>query len=366
MTGVCSKCGRPLEAGLQCSQCHGRFLDSAIPPGDRVYPQQAEKWHQTPWGKIVAGLLLVLGLCYGLSQVWLAIIQTLVPDPSGGFLPPLTGLAMFAGFQALVLVMAGALVGAGQRRGFTYGALVGLLSGGIMVVGLLNGTLAVLLQPFVSTPLVVGTPIWVAVVYGLPPTHILFGCLGTLAGGMVWKPQQVLSLPAAAANPSALRQGQSRLNLPASSPNEPLFPWAGPVDWLRILGGILVAVCGGIIGTRSVVDFLIAATEGYLKIENRLQDRVTLMEVFALSIFLGGCIAGATTPNGLKQGFWVGLGAATLIFTIFVMSAMPPFGSLLSLGFSALVLAPLGGWFGTELLPPALGLSRRRKKASWF
>src|SRR5205807_8120257 len=183
----------------------------------------------------------------------------------------------------------------------------------------------------------------------------------------IWPPPTVFSLPGSLPPISPGLGGlATRLSYPVRSLGEPLIPWAGPVDWLRVMIGVAVAVGAGILGTRPVIDALIKASEGYFKIENRLQDKVTIMELFALSILLGGCIAGATRPNGLKQGLCVGIGSALLILAIFLTSGPPPIGSLLSLMISALILGPLGGWFGTELLPPAYGPARYGKKTGWW
>jgi hypothetical protein len=69
-------------------------------------------------------------------------------------------------------------------------------------------------------------------------------------------------------------------------------------------------------------------------------------------------VAGATTRNGLKQGFCVGAGLAMAGF--FLTGTVEQSGALVFPILSTVALGSLGGWFGTELMPP--GDTRHRRK----
>src|SRR5260370_884113 len=59
---------------------------------------------------------------------------------------------------------------------------------------------------------------------------------------------------------------------------------SGPIGWIQVLAGILIAVAGGSFATRPVRQFFINFSEGMLKVSSHEQDTVTLGEIFALSI----------------------------------------------------------------------------------
>ena len=84
------------------------------------------------------------------------------------------------------------------------------------------------------------------------------------------------------------------------------------------------------------------------------------MAVALVAVLFGAGLAGASTFNGLKQGLVVGIltGLAmlaiptqrgtTLIFTLTLTSA--------------LLLSIAGGWFGSQLLPPVIKISRSGRR----
>jgi hypothetical protein len=124
---------------------------------------------------------------------------------------------------------------------------------------------------------------------------------------------------------------------------------SGPVGWVQVLAGTGIAIAGGSFATKPVREFFIRFSEGMLAITNHDQDTVTIGEVFALAILLGGAISGAGRHNGLLQGILVGVGAGVGMIP-FVAGDQAKYMPFIIM--SALFLAPLGGWFGTTLLPP--------------
>ena len=76
------------------------------------------------------------------------------------------------------------------------------------------------------------------------------------------------------------------------------------------------------------------------------------MEIAALVSLLGASFAGATTPNGIKQGLCAGLGASVIVLGIKIVD--PKFSldwAVMHFGGVA-IISLVGGWFGGQLFPP--------------
>jgi hypothetical protein len=325
-------------------------------------PRQSQ-WHQTPGGRIIAGLVLGLGLSFGLLLLASVVMR-------GATLAPQAGAAVFLGIQGVALLAGGMLAGAGQVKGIMYGFGVGVVSGVLAWGALLTGMLGAMIQPFSNEPLTSLPPLQpitpqVLIAYGLPIAHILFGTLGGLIGITVWKPLPKLDLPASVPADQKPALG-TKISLPPQGDKKVLFPWAGPIAWIRVLVGMGVAVVGGAIGTKPVLKFLVEL--GGLDPADilKVQENVAHGELVALSVLIGGTIAGATTSNGLKQGVLVGFGAG-IGMSLFFMTTQEGAGVEKLLGplLSSIFLGPLGGWFGSELMPPA-PKGRIAKRKGWF
>jgi hypothetical protein len=84
------------------------------------------------------------------------------------------------------------------------------------------------------------------------------------------------------------------------------------------------------------------------------------MEMKALALLFAGALAGATTRNGVKQGFCVGL-ASTVIFIGIEMNYIESW--LQMAGYTVLAVfsfSLVGGWFGSQLFPPVIPRRRQR------
>jgi hypothetical protein len=325
-------------------------------------PPLPSKWYQSPSGRMIAGALVAVGLSYGLLQLTVTVLKIGLGKDS---LPPEPGLGLFYGLQGLAALIAGFLTGVGRRQGARPGAMVGIASGIIVLGALHTSFFKFLLTPFCSQLLGPGkvedpvllrgaVPMNLATFYGLPLLYFVAGGIGGLMGRLMFKPAPQLADPAgkivspsAAASVSGLK---TNVMLPASNKDEKPNIFSGSIAWIRCLFAIAFAIVGGSFGTKAIRQFFIDFTDHMFEIKSPDQDYVTLAEFFALSIFIGGAIAGATTPNGLKQGLVVGVGAGI---------GMVPFLSGGEQGqyipfiiISAMFLAPLGGWFGTSLVPP--------------
>jgi hypothetical protein len=125
--------------------------------------------------------------------------------------------------------------------------------------------------------------------------------------------------------------------------------WKGRVAWLRVLAGIGLAFAGALF-SRRIIDLITTFGEGTLHIESNYQMMLATREVFGVAMFLGAAVAGATTRNGVKQGFVVGLGAGLLQGVL--MASLPQGAeSLYWVVLFAAFVGPLGGWFGCKLMP---------------
>jgi hypothetical protein len=315
-------------------------------------PKQG-KWHQTPSGRVVAGLVLGLGLSYGL----LLFVTHMVKMDT---LAPQAAAIVFLGIQGVALMAGGMLAGAGQTKGILYGAGVGCISGVLAFGCVITGALAGIIEPFSNAALPPLPPLQMT----LPVVHILFGALGGLIGIMVWKPLPKLALPASVPAEQKPTLG-TKIALPPQGDKKALFPWAGPIAWIRVVIGMVVAV-GGAIWALPLLHFLVAL--GGLDFAEilKVQKDVSQGELLALSVLIGGAIAGATTSNGLKQGVCVGFGAGIGMVGYFMMKGdgTGP-EKLLGPLLSSIFLGPLGGWFGSELMPPA-PKGRVVKRRGWL
>ncbi len=332
MAMVCPDCNGTYEQRLTCPSCGSRLsYRLAVPSSRPGIPGLDESWQQTPWGKLFIGLVLAQGLYYGLRHLCIAGFLA-AEQIHGSVWSLLTGLIVLQVLQAVSVLSAGALIGAGQRRGFLYGA----------VVGVWNGVLFVLVQHLVEQPL---TPVSF---FGEPMLQAAFGALGGLIGTMIWKPPAAVKL--------TIQSG--------SGPRVPLLrmrlsPFHGPIAWGRVLTGITLAV-GGVVWADVIREFVTEASEGKLSIDTQLQAELVTWEISALALLAGAALAGSTTKNGLKQGLVVGIGSGTLLFGIRLASTAGTPQVLALTWLSSICLCLVGGWFGSQLLPPVVPRSRLR------
>jgi hypothetical protein len=359
MLTVCPQCHSPLDRSERCPKCSVSQLVSASlrlpePPG--VVPR-SDKWQQTPAGRILIGVLLAVGLSYGLLQLCTAGLRATQLDPAEGGFHPLAGLALLEGLQAVALLAGGTLAGVGQRRGIALGAVVGVVSGMLFLMGMLNGIVTNLVHSLATELLDPGSPVRNVALYALPILHVVCGAAGGLAGSLIWKPPPAVAAGRPGTFPSAPVRAARRPKVPWPS------PWDGPVAWVRVLLGTVVAVTGAI-GTKAIIDLVLYASEGKLMVMTTLEDQVTYAEVFSFAILLGGCCAGASTFNGLKQGVCLGLIASLVMTGVFVTGSFQGSAPGIYPVLSILFLAPIGGWFGSQLLPPVC--RRRRVARTWF
>ena len=337
MAMVCPQCAGSYEQRLQCPTCKARLLYDYR--GPKPTPRSpAVRWQQTPWGRILIGLVLAQGLYFGLQHLLMGLMEVL---NSQGLLKwtwtSLSGLVFLQALQVLTLTAGGVLAGGGQLRGVTLGALVGAW----------NGVLSVLLDP-VLHPDFVPTLSTMALV-GVPMVHIVFGTLGGWIGYSIWRPVQ----------PTKVGDSSAAVRKPGVAKRRaPLF--AGRVAWFRVaLGAVFVAA--GYLTAAMVFNFIIDFSAGKLASDGLWQDRVVTWEIQALAVLVGGGVAGYNTANGFKQGLCVGLLASIFLAALqFGFSRVAPETAALTV-FGCFLLCVGGGWFGSQLFPPVLNVRASRR-----
>jgi hypothetical protein len=336
MAMVCPQCNKVYERQeRRCDQCNVPLLfyagfGSVTTGGSQAADDVEPQWQQTPWGRIVAGLVLAQGLAYGLQQSLTAAF--LARGEHADLWSTLLGLAVLHALHGVGLIAGGVLAGAGQHRGTLYGSLVGLCSGFIFLF----------LQRQASTFLTDGA------VYAQPFVHMVVGGIGGLAGKIIWKPTPRFTLP----------EGKG-----SDVPLPPAFEmrWLeGPIHWWRISAGSVLVVCG-VIWSNLIMKWMLDYSQGTLNITTHFQARVVGWEISGLAILLGALFAGATTYNGAKQGLGVGIGASIMFVGFQVANPRVHLEAIILVILTMVALALLGGWFGSQLFPPVSAERRRRR-----
>lgn len=345
---VCPRCNGVFKQRLLCPKCGIRLQNTDAPrPYSPLNGVSPTSWYHGPWNRILIGLLLAQGLFYGLRMLTEALRMAIDPEtPALEWWASPLGFGVQQFLQAVGLLVGSVLAGAGQRRGFLVGTLVGLW----------NGLLFLLVQYLMHQPLTAVES------YGQPIVQAAFGLLGGFVGSLVWKPLPTLTTPLVTPTPIRLPEIRAKRGPSVLS---------GPIAWSRVTVGIVVAVLGTLWANK-IRDFVLAATEGKIAIETRTQAEFLTWEISVLAMLAGSTWAGANTRNGMKQGWAVGLGAGFTLIAVYLYLGGKNQPAQ-SLGFdlagirlpvnihlqhfiftfiSVIILGMLGGWFGGQLLPP--------------
>jgi hypothetical protein len=330
MAMVCPKCQGSFEQRWHCPTCSVRLVYEAAPRPRPVAEAPAGQWQQTPWGRILVGVLLSQGLYYGLRQLCTAGLLA-SGEAAGDVWSTLYGLLFLQGVQAVGLLVAGALAGAGQRQGIVFGA----------VVGVWNGVLSVAVQYG-------GLPHTTVMLLGQPILHTAFGAAGGFLGSRIWKPLPALRLPAPPRAPEPLAASRRRPSL-----------FSGPVAWGRVLTGAALAV-GGTIWANVILELVMEASDGSLSVSSHLQAQLVTWEVTALAMLVGSAVAGACSANSLKQGLAVGLAAAAVLGGLRLGAQHYALHDVVLTVACSLALGLAGAWFGGNLFPPLAGVAKRK------
>jgi hypothetical protein len=266
----------------------------------------------------------------------------------------------------LSVVAGGILAGAGQRRAVRNGTIVGLY----------NGFLFLLVDAFVTKPHPMA-------LIAQPLLQTAFGTLGGYLGRVIWKPAApIMSVRVgrpgqgefAGESATAPLDTAGLASIPLPPPPRRPNPFAGQVNWVRVIIGTAIVVAGCLSAEYLLKEFLREREGLQLAVDTPNQMRFITSEISVLAMIFGGAFAGANTFNGPLQGtivgmisttalvgniFQAGLGAGadpaqTLGLTFLGLElntlAMQVVGTI----FSVMPLSIVGGWFGGQLLPPVM------------
>lgn len=329
---VCPQCNTSYEQRLQCPLCGTRLLFHDARRLPERSPERPLHWRQRPWGRIFVGLLLAQGLFYALRHLLTSILMAAQGrEAVEQMWTTASGILLLQGVRMFSVLVGAVFAGAGQRQAAFLGSMVGAW----------NGVFSVLLLPGPAQTL---TPI---ALLGQPLLQAGIGAISGWLGAAFWPP---LSSPTAFETPLPRKRNLFR-------PTINLF--TGPVAWVRVSLGVILAVVGTLTATlcfEKVLDI----SHGMLVTTDELQDRLITLEIKAFALMFGGALAGATTRNGLKQGFCVGL-ASTVILIGIEMNFVERWLQMAGLtAVAAFSLSLVGGWFGSQLFPPVLKPRRQR------
>jgi hypothetical protein len=329
MAMVCPQCNNSYEQRWQCPTCETRLLFHDVRSLPARSSDRPLRWRQRPWGRIFLGLLLAQGLFYGLRHfVTAGLMAAQGRETIEEMWTATSGILLLQTVRMFALLVGAVFAGAGQRPAVFVGAMVGAW----------NGVFSVLLLPGPAQALTT------IALFGQPLLQAVMGAAGGWIGSVLWKP---LPLATEAETPRPRPHAFLR-------PNMDLF--SGPVAWVRVAAGVILAVAGTLTATL-LFEKILDLGHGSLATTDELQDRLITLEIKALALLFGGALAGATTRNGLKQGLCVGL-ASTVILIGIEMNYIERWLPLAGLtAIAALSLCLAGGWFGSQLFPPLL---RRR------
>ena len=334
MSMVCPTCKKAYQLAMTCPACKVRLLYQAqsLKGGNLEDSDPGAHWQQTPWGRMIVGLVLAQGLSFGLQQLLTAWLLASGDDGSKQVWATLWGLALLHSVQGLSLLFGGALTGAGQHRGMLYGAFVGLVNGLIFLVVQRQS----------------GEVLNDLALFGQPLLHMVFGGLGGLIGQQIWKPLPRVKLPEDLSPPPP----------PVIVPAKGLLFLTGPVHLVRIFVGSAFVVTG-VLFSGKILEFVINTGQGKLSLSSHLQAQLVAWEIAGLVIVIGSGLAGATTFNGLKQGLCVGVASSLIYIGTQLANPKANLESVLFMLITMIGFGLIGGWFGGQLFPP-VARSRRR------
>jgi hypothetical protein len=333
---VCPQCKQLFEQNGVCPLCnvvllyHAPNLQSEPAPAATTVEDESSQWQQTPWGKILIGLILAQGLSFGLQQLLTA--GFLASGDGSDHWNTVLGIVLHHAVLAFSLLIGGALSGAGQTRGIIYGSFVGLASG-IITLMLQNHR---------------GEAFFSLFIYAEPIIHLATGGIGGALGMLIWPPTPKLpELENSTPTPIPLPSFGIALGNMLS----------GPVHFGRVCVGAFVIVIG-VVWSQAILEFLLRASNGSLALSSKLQAQLVSMEITALVVLLGAGFAGASTRNGFKQGLCVGFAASAIVLGVQINNPRFTLEAAVFTLSGIILTAQVGGWFGGQLFP--LVMSRQR------
>lgn len=351
----CTSCAGTFSGTPVCPNCRCRLIspseafalsvDRVAPPPDPVRP--------TVFSRIVVGSVVAAGLFLGLREWAIAGAQLAGRMPETGFWLTNAGVATAFGLRALAVTVGGSLAGAGRPSGFGTGAVVGIVSGGALLM--LDSAIGIPLRP-----LEIGFTIALVVV-------------ASLAGGVgssLW--------PGPSKVPVSIRDSSRGSSLLQLAHGEGQLEVVRPTHWVRVL----IAAVVGIAGVFAAESIRLALRSGGGEIFNLGNPSTFIyvdLEIAIIIVAFAAMAAGASTGTGLRHGILFGLllaggvivmslkngdplpAVAGWLAVLDLPSSMAASESLLAVAVGLFGLGVAGGVFGNALLPP-LGKGEQRSR----
>lgn len=316
MPASCTKCGYEFHHDGICLKC-GAF-SSAEDHGNST-------WLQRPLARLVIGIIFSQGLFYALDRLLHASLL-LLGSSSASELGLHSKSALILQIMQWLAVLLGALF-AGLRQ--THPVYLGA------ILGAVHGIIAIIFRSIPSEAM------GLLLFFTLPLRLAAVGAIGAAIGSWIWRAQQEIKFTQILGTTSRFVQ----------YPTKRLFH--GPIAWPGVLIGVTISFSGAYFAGLLYAK-LLDISGGLLGTESDLHERLIIWEVRIMAILLGGFIAGANTPNPLKQGLAVSLGTSTILLAFGLLRPSAWNGASGVLLLVSLALGTVGGWFGGTVLPPII------------
>ncbi len=334
----------------RCPRCSSRLL-SPVEAADmlpKTVPSAAPNTqiHSTFPRRVVVGVLLALGFHLTLREWTLATL---------GIMGMSTEVESWEGLnfaiRALSTLIGAVVAGAGRKKSFSTGAIVGSAS--------LAGYLLLDAYPYLQIdfwPIAKGS------------SFVVVGCLLSYLGGFIWPPPVELAEPVSPRNSSLLTLK------PQDSADQ---VEEIPTSWNRLLISTTLIACCLMVAPRISSSILVLTPN----LSEMLRDPQSIprlqTQIAGLIILLAGLLAGTGTGAGLRHGLMAGIAGALGMIGL-TTAAKPEFlriGNyvanlfhweagdpkvMMTLGGFAFVLATLGGVLGGSFFPRVRKKKRRR------
>lgn len=353
----CPSCTMVFPGATRCPRCGGILLmPHELAPTDQPLLTPVHQGGPEE-GSLVRRLGVGLGLsagCYlGLREIWQSLPLFWGVDPQQwqtGFV----GLISLYAAQAVAVAIGGVVVAAARPHGYTWGLFLGLGSGALFFLWEVQQNAAMRQSSLLlQIPLVA----WV-------------GLLAGWVGERLWPPPPELELPQPRSSLLSSLQF-SRVMVPPSPP-------APPTRWFRILAGATLAVAV-LLSADTLRQMVQQYSLGLFQAPGMGQAQFLSWLIALFGLLLGGVLAAAGSPAGLRHGAFTGLLTAPVVLAFAMQQeALPPpleytltrvgldgvplsdpIAAAVVLG-GILAACTLGGWFGAALFPPLVPPALRR------
>ena len=346
----CPKCNSQHPITGRCPRCSSRLLSPVeavdMLPSKAPRAKPNTQINSTFLRRVVVGVLLALGFHLTLREWALAMLNMLgMPTEAESW----DGLN-FA-IRAISTLVGAVVAGAGRKRSFGTGALVGAAS--------LAGYLLLDQYPHLQLdfwPLLKGS------------LFVVAGCFVSFLGGLIWPPPVVLAEPVSPRN-------SSMLTLKPEHSADQLDQV--PTQWAQLLISVTMISCCLMVASR-LSNTIIMLSPNLSEVLKDPQSSPRLQTQLAgLIVLFAGMLAGAGTAAGLRHGLIAGFAGSLAMFGITAITNPDPFkiGQYVAYLFqwetgepyvmvvisgSAFLLASLGGVLGGSIFPRVSKKLRRR------